>query len=184
MSKSSESVNITCAENAIKTLHQYIINPPTSVARAILPSPIADRLQLARFAVSLNSFCRALRNPGPELALISAALPVSYIKAEMTVNAMLAIGNPQKSCSSSECRQQKESTDAGLQVCLSAKSASVKTEIVPMMAELSSSTNSTIQKLEVEGNYEISGDLIQAQRVVGIVGAFIKEKVVSFHGLY
>ena len=76
------------AETAVKALHSHIINPSTSIATAILPPRMSDRLKLGHAVFTLKSFHRARKIALPDLTLISAALPVLYMQAEMMADAM------------------------------------------------------------------------------------------------
>ena len=76
------------AKAAVKALHHSILNSPTSIATAILPKQMADRLELATVVFSLEKFLDARNQESPELAIISAALPAVYMQAEIMANEM------------------------------------------------------------------------------------------------
>ena len=88
MEPSSDYIAIIRAERAISILHSNIINPPTSIAAAILPARMADRLKLATMVFSLEHFLNVRKEARPETALLYAALPALYVQAELTADAV------------------------------------------------------------------------------------------------
>ncbi len=185
MSTSFDHRSIIHAEEAVKTLHRNIVNPPTTVAAAILPSLMADRLQLACTVFSLESFCRVLKDPSPELALISAALPVSYIKAEIMVNNMFSTRTTQGSLLISESEQRGKLVDAEAGASTLMKLPRSKTDLTLAPAELSSSTTSNIRKCSYNELDIIPSDLVSADGgILRTICGFVRLRVSSFHGLY
>lgn len=83
MTPSTNSDASLNARKAVTALRNLILNPSTSIAIAILPKKMADRLQLATIAFSLERFIEARKQDRPELALMAAALPGAYIQAEI-----------------------------------------------------------------------------------------------------
>lgn len=81
------------AKTAVTALRNFILNPPTSIATAILPRQMSDRLRLATIVFSVECFIEALKHERPELAVISAALPAAYMQAECMINAADPVSN-------------------------------------------------------------------------------------------
>ena len=163
------------AEKAVKILHGQILNPPTSIATAILPSRIASRLSLASSVFSVECFLEARKQDRPELALISAALPASYMQADMMANAMdLALKSPDESSLASI------ESEGAIKVALPRS----KIDLARGIAELPPARASSIQVVFSDLSSTISADsaLAEEDLVFGLAAA-IWDAICSFRGL-